>query len=65
MNVILKNILKVMNYKILKISLLFFLLISSKGIGQKRIALFELADGTLKIVCDGEKSSITVSSHTN
>ena len=35
MNVILKNILKVMNYKILKISLLFFLLISSKGIGQK------------------------------
>ena len=35
MNVILKNILKVMNYKILKISLLFFLLISSKGISQK------------------------------
>ena len=37
----------------------------SEGLGQKRIALFKLADGTLKIVCDGEKSSITVSSHTN
>ena len=37
----------------------------SEGLGQKRIALFKLADGTLKIVCDGEKSSITVSSHVN
>lgn len=33
--------------------------------GQKRIALFKLADGTLKIVCDGDKSSIKVSTHEN
>ena len=45
MSLILKNILKVMNYKILKISLLLFLLISSKGIGQKQ----ELKSNQIKL----------------
>ena len=37
----------------------------SKAPGQKRIALFKLTDGTLKIICDGGKSSIKVLTHEN
>ena len=32
---------------------------------QKRIAVFELIDGTLTIECDGEKGQVTVSTNTN
>ena len=32
---------------------------------QKRIAVFTLVDGTLTIICDGEKGNVTVSSNTN
>ena len=32
---------------------------------QRRIALFKLVDGTLKIICDGEANTITVSTQTN
>ena len=38
---------------------------TSKGPGQKRTALFKLSDGILKIICDGEKNSITVSTNEN
>ena len=32
---------------------------------QKRIAIFTLIDGTLKITCDGVKGNITVSTNMN
>ena len=32
---------------------------------QKRVAVFTLIDGTLKITCDGEKGLITVSTNIN
>ena len=32
---------------------------------QKRIAVFTLVDGTLKITCDGEEGNVTVSTKTN
>ena len=32
---------------------------------QKRVALFTLADGTLKISCDGKEGNVTVSTNTN
>lgn len=32
---------------------------------QKRIALFKLTDGTLKITCDGSEGRVTVSTTTN
>ena len=32
---------------------------------QRRIALFKLVDGTLKIICDGDANTITVSTQTN
>lgn len=35
------------------------------GSDQKRIAIFTLIDGTLKITCDGAKGNITVSTNTN
>ena len=34
---------------------------TSEESSQRRIALFELSDGTLKITCDGETKSIIVS----
>ena len=35
------------------------------GSDQKRIAVFDLVDGTLTIMCDGEEGNITVSTNTN
>ena len=32
---------------------------------QKRVAVFTLVDGTLKITCDGEDGNVTVSTNTN
>ena len=32
---------------------------------QKRVAIFTLADGTLKITCDGDLGSVVVSTNTN
>ena len=32
---------------------------------QKRIAVFNLVDGTLTITCDEEKGNVTVSTNTN
>ena len=32
---------------------------------QKRVALLILADGTLKISCDGKEGNVTVSTNTN
>ena len=32
---------------------------------QKRIAVFTLVDGTLKITCDGEEGNVIVSTNTN
>ena len=32
---------------------------------QKRVAIFKLADGTLKITCDGKVGSVIVSTDTN
>ena len=32
---------------------------------QKRIAVFTLVDGTLKITCDGIEGNVTVSTNTN
>ena len=33
--------------------------------GQKRVAVFTLADGTLTITCDGIEGNVTVSTNTN
>ena len=33
--------------------------------GQKRVAVFTLADGTLTITCDGTEGNVTVSTNTN
>ena len=33
--------------------------------GQKRVAIFYLADGTLTITCDGIEGNVTVSTNTN
>ena len=32
---------------------------------QKRVAIFMLIDGTLKIICDGIEGNVTVSTNTN
>ena len=32
---------------------------------QKRVAVFTLVDGTLTIICDGEKGNVTVSTRMN
>ena len=32
---------------------------------QKRVAIFTLIDGTLRITCDGEDGNVTVSTNTN
>tara|TARA_Y100000766_G_C18728192_1_gene517479 strand:- start:303 stop:593 length:291 start_codon:yes stop_codon:yes gene_type:complete len=32
---------------------------------QKRVAVFTLLDGTLKITCDGEEGNVTVSTSSN
>ena len=32
---------------------------------QKRIAIFALVDGTLKITCDGIEGNVTISTNTN
>ena len=44
------------------------LAINSQGIEEskrRRIALFKLVDGTLKLICDGEANTITVSTQKN
>ena len=32
---------------------------------QKRVAVFTLTDGKLKIICDGEEGTVTVSTNSN